>query len=431
MFTLLKQRDFSMLWFASLISQVGDWVLFAALPFYVYVTTHSTLASGATFLASNLPTILFGSAAGVLVDRWDRKRLIVFGELAQGLVLLLLLLVQTENALWIVYVVAFAESSIALLSGPAFQAAIPHTVEEGTLIRANGLLSAGQNIARLIGPPIAGLLMAVISLPGVVLLDAASFFISGALMTLLAAPLQDSVEHSTSAQHGGGILRALREWWAGLQIAGRERWVAVLFVIPALSLLGDGMFTSLLAPFVNGVLGGSALVFGWILTVRGVGGLAGGVVLGTATRRIRASRLIGPAVLLMGGVLLAMVLFASIPAVAVAMFLGGIAAICIFVNISSLLQQGMPDRYRGRVFALYGAVGALAALSGNILGSLLGDVVGISHMLEIAASLNVLAGIIAITMLRGATANRAEKGLVAIPGATDYAELQQTSRTQG
>lgn len=247
-------------------------------------------------------------------------------------------------------------------------------------------------------------------------------------MMLLAAPLQEPVTHSKSTQGGGGVLRALREWWSGLHVAGRERWVAVLFIIPALSLLGDGMFTSLLAPFVNGVLGGSALVFGWILTVRGLGGLAGSVVLSTATKRIKASLLIGPAVLLMGGVLLAMVLLASIPAVAAAMFLGGIAAICIFVNISSLLQQGIPDRYRGRVFALYGAVGALAALSGNILGSLLGDIVGISHMLEIAASLNVLAGIIAITMLRGATAARAEQGLVAVPDAAEYAELQQASR---
>jgi MFS family permease len=428
MFTLLRRRDFSLLWFASLISQVGDWVLIAALPFYVYVTTRSTLASGATFLASNLPTILFGSAAGVLVDRWDRKRLIVFGEIAQGVVLLLLLLVQSEDALWLVYVVAFAESSIAILSSPAFQAAIPHTVEEGWLIRANGLLSAGQNVARLIGPPITGLLMAVISLPGVVVLDAASFFISGALMTLLAAPLQDIAERSKAADAGGGIIRAIREWWSGLQIAARERWVAVLFIVPALSLLGDGMFTSLLAPFVNGVLGGSALVFGWILTVRGLGGLAGGVVLGTVTRRIKASRIIGPAVLLMGGVLLAMVLLASIPAMAGAMFLGGIAAICIFVNISSLLQQGIPDRFRGRVFALYSTVSALAVLSGNILGSLLGDVVGISHMLEIAASLNVVAGIIAFTMLRGATAARAEQGLVAVPDAAEYVELQEISR---
>src|SRR5262249_54112821 len=99
MLTLLRRRDFGLLWFAALLSQIGDWVLIAALPFYVYATTHSTLASGATFLASNLPTILFGSAAGVLVDRWDRKRLIVFGELAQGFVLLLLLLVRSDDRL--------------------------------------------------------------------------------------------------------------------------------------------------------------------------------------------------------------------------------------------------------------------------------------------------------------------------------------------
>src|SRR5262249_47033486 len=155
---------------------------------------------------------------------------------------------------------------------------------------------------------------------------------------------------------------------------------------PGLSLLEDGIFTSLLAPFVYSVLGGTALVFDWMLTVRGLVGLAGGVVLGTATRRIKASRIIGLSVLLMGGVLLAMALLASIPAVGGAMFLGGIVASCIFVNISSLLQHGIPDRYRGRIFALSGTLSALAVLSGDILGGVLGDVVGIAHMLEMAAA---------------------------------------------
>src|SRR4029077_8380276 len=182
MFTVLRQRDFALVWSSALISQLGDWVLIAALPFYVYATTGSTLASGATFLAGSLPTLLFGSFAGVFVDRWDRKRLIVIGGLAQGAVLLLLLLARTADTLWIVYVVAFVESTIAVFSSPAFRAALPQVAGEGQLVRANSLLSAGENVARLIGPPVAGLLMLALSLPGVVAVDAATFFISGALL---------------------------------------------------------------------------------------------------------------------------------------------------------------------------------------------------------------------------------------------------------
>jgi MFS family permease len=416
---LLRRRDFGLLWSAAVISQVGDWVLIAALPFYVYATTHSTLAAGATFLAGNLPTIVFGSFAGVFADRWNRKRLIVLGEVLQGAVLLLLLLVQSQDTLWIVYAVAFAETTIALFSSPAFQAAIPHVAGEGQLVRGNSLLSAGENVARLVGPPVAGLVMLTVSLPGVVLLDAASFFISGALLALLATPLRDArpAGDSPAMKAEAAARRVWREWWDGVRIVASERWVAALFLVPAVSLLGDGIFTALLAPFVSGVIGGSALVFGWSLTARGLGGLAGGLAFGATIKRARAARLIAPCLLLIGAIQLAMVLFPSVPMALAAMALGGITAIGIFVTISTLLQNGVPDRYRGRVFAAYSTCLALAALCGNILGGVLGDAVGISPMLGIAAALNLVAGLVALALLRGTATRRAQDGVVALPGA--------------
>jgi MFS family permease len=415
MLSLVRQRDFRLVWTAALISQVGDWVLIAALPFYVYTTTGSTLASGATFLAGSLPALLFGSLAGVFVDRWDRKRLIVFGELAQGGVLLLLLLVRSVDTLWIVYGVAFVESTIAVFANPAFRAAIPRVVGERELVRANSLLSAGESIARLVGPPFAGLLMIALSLPGVVALDAATFFISGVLLARLSVSLHVApVAGAIPTQEPRNVWR---EWLAGLRIVRGERWIAVLFIVPAISLLGDGMFTAVLAAFVAGVLGGSALVFGWILTARGLGGLIGGVTLGAAGTRLHSPRVIGPCSILLGGALLTMAAFPSISLTIGVMAFGGITAIGVFVTISTLLQNGVPDRYRGRVLAAYSTCSALAVIAGNLLGGALGDRLGATPVIGMAGALSVLAGGIAILTLRGDTARRATRGAVALPGA--------------
>jgi predicted MFS family arabinose efflux permease len=177
------------------------------------------------------------------------------------------------------------------------------------------------------------------------------------------------------------------------------------------------MFTAVLAPFVAGVLGGSALVFGWILTARGLGGLIGGVTLGAAGARLHSPRLIGPCSILLGGALLAMAVFRSIPLTMAVMALGGITAIGVFVTISTLLQNGVPDRYRGRVFAAYSTSCGLAVIAGNLLGGVLGDNFGATPIVGVAGALSVLAGAVAVLTLRGDTARRAKDGVLALPDA--------------
>ena len=90
MLAILRQRNFALLWLGSLISFVGDWVLFIALPVYIYDLTGSALATGGMFIAQTAPRLLFGSIAGVFVDRWDRRRTMIVANLLSAAVLLLL-----------------------------------------------------------------------------------------------------------------------------------------------------------------------------------------------------------------------------------------------------------------------------------------------------------------------------------------------------
>src|SRR5262245_23320257 len=172
MLTLLRQRNFGLLWFGQLISLTGDWFLFIALPFYIYNLTGSTLATGAMFAAQLLPGLLFGSLAGVFVDRWDRKRVMIVSDVLRGLTLLLLLVVQSAEWLWLIYLTTFLQAAIGQFFQPAKNAVIPQLVDEKDLIPANSLNAVSDSLTRLVGPSLGGVMFAALGLNAVVLADA-------------------------------------------------------------------------------------------------------------------------------------------------------------------------------------------------------------------------------------------------------------------
>src|SRR5438552_7049114 len=161
MLAVLRQRDYSLLWFGGFISMLGDFVLFVGLPYEVYRRTGSTIATAGMTLAFLVPNILLGSVAGVYVDRWDRRRLMIAVNLVQALSLLPLLLVN-QLGLWVIYAVIVTESSVSQLFRPAQVALVPSLLRGGKdeLLTANALTGVAQHLARLIGPAVGGVRVA-------------------------------------------------------------------------------------------------------------------------------------------------------------------------------------------------------------------------------------------------------------------------------
>src|SRR5687767_1307664 len=147
MLALLRRRNFGLLWFGGLISVAGDWVLFAALPFFVYQRTGSTLATAGMIVAELVPHVVLGTVAGVFVDRWDRRAILVVTNVAQAVTVAVLILVAEPGMLWLVYVVAAAQSSLAALSGPAETSLVPALVEDEMLVPANALNGLNNRVA--------------------------------------------------------------------------------------------------------------------------------------------------------------------------------------------------------------------------------------------------------------------------------------------
>ena len=393
MLTVLRQRNFALLWLGQMVSVAGDYVLYAALPFFVYDRTGSALAAGGMFMTLTLPFLLFGTVAGVFADRWDRRRTMIASDLLRAAVLLPLLLIRGNEWLWLLYAVAFIESSFGQFFLPAKNALLPRLVKKEDLFRANSLSSFGENLARLVGPSLGGLLMATLGLTAVVLLDAATYLLSGLLIYAITVPpgTPDARKKDDPASAGTrpGVWR---DWLEGLRLMKTHRLLRGLFVSTGIALVGDGMFSALLVIFVKDVLAGDSREFGWLLTARGMGGLAGTFLLGWLGNRIAPTRLVPLGMGVTGLFLLGMVDFPSLGAAVTLIVLAGIGATAWLIGNQTLLQTRIGDSHRGRVFGIFGTLAALATLTGMGLGSVLAEWIDVVIVLNFAAGLMLAAG---------------------------------------
>lgn len=418
MLATLRQRNFALLWFGGLISMAGDWMLRIALPAHVFTMTGSTLATGAMFMAGMLPTLLFGSVAGVFVDRWDRQRTMVLTNLVLAVCILPLMAVQSADLLWIVYVVAFVQSSVGQFFGPAENALLPTLVGEERLLTANSLNALNNNLARLMGPALGGIVAATVGLTGVALIDAATFLVAALLIALIRPHGPARRERPGPAASGERIsLTAVwREWIEGLALVRRDRLLSLLFTIIAIVAVGEGIVSVLFVPFVTEALGGQALELGWLMSAQAVGGLLGGLVIAKIGTGLSPLRMLGPSTLIFG--LIDLVIFVtpafypSLPLELILFVLVGVPAAGFGASLSTLLQSGASDEYRGRIFGAQNTTFALLTLGGMVLASVLGDIAGIVPIISIQGGVYVMAGLLALIYLprvTSASAHRFEK----------------------
>jgi MFS family permease len=411
MLAILRQRNFALLWLGGLISFVGDWVLFIALPVYVYDLTGSALATGGMFIAQTAPRLLFGSIAGVFVDRWDRKRTMITANLLSATALLLLLPVQSVADLWLVYLAAFLQASITLFFQPAESALVPAMVGEEHLVHANALIALNWELTRLIAPPLGGLVMALLGLHAVIAIDSASFLLSAMLIALVAVPAAERVRPKLEQDtHAVDAWRAVgRELIEGFRLVQRDHLVRALFIIIGVAMVAEGIINVLGFPWLKQVLHGDALTRGWMTSAQAIGGLIGGLLIGRVSRRVRPAYLIGLSGIVLGLVSLALINVTALPIdvslwLPVALLLKllqGVPIMGLFVSVDTLLQQSVADRYRGRIFGAYGAISALSMLIGQAAASLLGDRVGLVPVLNWMGIMYFLAGLFALMLLRG------------------------------
>jgi MFS family permease len=402
---VFRRRDYALLWVAGVVSVLGDFVLLIALPFRVYELTGSALATGTTYLAGALPRVLLGSVAGVFVDRWDHRRTMIAADLLRAAVLLGLLAVHSSEALWLVYVVGFAESALSQFFAPARSALLPRIVPPEERLAANSLGAFGDGAVRLIGPLLGGALAGAVGLWGVVLFDSASFLLSAGLLALLrggARPLApagtpDGLLTGAAAARWAAVWRELRE---GLRVVGRKPVVRGTFAVIGLATFAFGMTDPLIPVIMKEVLGGTALDFGALASVQGAGVLVGGLLVARLRRAVPPAGLIALGLGLGSLLLLVMIHAASLPLALALIGPWGACLVVYEVSAATLLQDRVPDGFRGRVFGALATVQGALAVAAIALASLLGAVADVAWVVTGACVLLLFGAGVAAAMPR-------------------------------
>jgi MFS family permease len=403
MIALLRNRNYTLLWTSQLISQIGSWALFAALPFFVFQLTGSVLATGIMFVVEVVPPILFGSAAGVFVDRWDRRWTMIGANVARGFLLLLLLTFRSAEMVWVVYVVAFFASIANLFFGPANNALLPQLVEEQELVSANSLDALGENVARIIGPALGGAILATVGLTAVALIDVASYLVGAGLIFLIQSPAAGIAERQVKDAE-----RSIREEWfefwkdwvSGLRLVSQRRPLSYAFLAVGAALIADSIMSVLLVVFVQNVVGAEAQEFGWILTARGIGGVIGGLIVARVGPRIQPKNLIAMGMLGAGILLIVMLQFPTLPVVLTVAVVVGLPAMAWMIAGQTWMQVHSEDEFRGRVFGAFETYAALMGLLGIGFATLSGESLGALFSLYSAALLFIFAAILAYIILQ-------------------------------
>jgi MFS family permease len=406
MLRLLRQRNFGLLWVGGLISMIGDWVLFVGLPFEIYRLTGSTLATGGMVLALLVPRIVLGSVAGVYVDRWDRRRLMIAVNILLALFLLPLLAVGAVG-LWIAFIVLVVESCLEQLFVPAEMALLPNLLEGGDeeLVTANALSGVNRHLARLIGPAIGGVVVALGGLTAVAIVDATSFLLAAGLIAAIRttksrAERHDSIEHETVS----AWQRLLGEWRDGLHVVGRDVVLRAVMVFLAITAVGEGLTLTLFVPWVRDALHSDSAGYGAVLSTQAIGGLTGALVIGRIGSRINPLRMLIIGALMFGAIDLVLftypVLYPVIGPALVMLVIVGVPGAAMGAAIATLQQVRAEDRQRGRVVGAIGAVAAVGSLIGAVVAGFAGEVLPVVLLLVVQGSGYVIGGVFVAVMTR-------------------------------
>jgi MFS family permease len=415
MLRILRQRNFALLWTGGLISMTGDWVLIVGLPAVVYLRTGSTLATAGMVLSYLVPSIALGSIAGVFVDRWDRRRLMIAVDLLLAAGLLPLLAVDALG-IWVAYAVLILLSCLERLFHPAEMALLPKLLEGGReeLVTANALSGLNQNVARIVGPVIGGAAVALGGLMAVALIDAASFVLSALLILAIrtrtsqtrpGAAADSTAEAPLEEAAASAWARLVREWRAGLGVVASHPVLRALLVFFIITRIGEGLTMTLYFPWAVNALHSDAAGYGWLLSIQAVGGLAGALVIGQIGSRTNPMWLVIGGALAFGLIDLVLftypVIYPFIGPALVLLIIVGVPGGAMMAGIATLQQTQGPDTHRGRVIGAIAAMGSVGSLVGAVGAGILGEVLPVILLLVVQGSGYVIASLVVASMTRG------------------------------
>jgi len=381
-------RAFTLLWFGQLISLIGSAMTWFAFTLWAWGETGKASTLATISFLTFLPTILFSPVAGVFVDRWNRKLVMLLSDLASATGTLVIFLIYSfgDLQIWHIYVVSILAGFFTAFQYPAYSAAITKMLSEKDYVRAQGMLGSARALSGILAPIFAAALFGKIGLSGIMLIDLATFLFAFIILFFIHVPSPNISEVGRSGQ--GSLWHEMQFGFRYIHQRPSLKALTGLFIFAGIFL---AIGATLMAPFILSKTGNSESALATVQSMGAVGGVVGGALLslwGGMKKRIHNILLGGAGACILGITWLGVgnaILFWSIGSFFFAFFEP-------FVEGGNLAiwQTTVPADVQGRVFSARQLLVQVPYLFGMLISGYLAEANAISTIMVIAGVFGAL-----------------------------------------
>lgn len=390
---LLRIRDFRYLWSAQILSDFGDSLTALTLLILIQRLTGSTVAIAGLMVAIAFPTLLFGTLAGVYVDRIDRRKAMLVSDLLRAIVVLAFLFVRSAEMLPAIYAIAFVQAAIGTVFNPARAAFLPRIVGSERLLAANSVSQTSRIVFNLLGTGAAGILAAVgDTLAPAFVVDSVTFFISFLLIGRIRTAGAPEVEEEPS--------RVWAEMKAGFAVMISSRPLRAVLVSLSVTMLGLGAVNVLFVPFLIEDLMVSEAFLGAIEASQVAGMVISGAVVAVLAVRLRPSSLVSVGLVGVGVFVGAISGADAVWQLMALLLLVGLSVGPVQAGANTLSQTLIEDSMRGRVGGALSTLVSAANVTSMGLAGVAAAAIGTRNVFLVSGGVVFTAGLLAFWLFR-------------------------------
>lgn len=391
-FSALRYRDYRVMWLGAFLSTTGTWMATVAQGWVVLSLTNSAFLLGVDGFLATGPMLIFSLFGGVIADRVERKKIMLFSQYLQMTFafILAVLLFAGNVKVWHIFLLSFLTGSAQSFSGPAYISLLPLLVKREDVPNAIAMNSMQFNLARVIGPILAGIALAAWGAAICFAVNGLSF-----LAVILALLLIRSPRVRPAAEQGG-MVDEMKEGFRF--VARRPKLMMLTFLAFAGTFLGMPIVTFL--PVVaKSIFGLEAKGYAWMMTTYGLGSVTGALVVAATAHAAKKGKVALKLQLAFAALLIAFAFSRSLPLSLLIAFCAGVCIVGVISLYSSLVQLTTSDDMRGRVMSIF----MLAFRGGMPLGNLIAGYVAQRWSISTALAVNgaILAMVALFFIVRG------------------------------
>ncbi len=386
-FAALQFRDYRLLWWGMIVSNIGTWMQMVAQGYLVYQMTHSPFALGLVGFVRAVPVFGFSLFAGVVADRVDRRRLLIVTQSLAALFALALAILTSTGVIqvWMIMLLSFLSASVMAFDNPTRQALVPDIVGKEYIANAVALQSAAFNGTGVIGPSLAGVALGFIGIAACFYINAVSF-----IAVIIALFLMSTIPNRTMRKQT--MLQNLREGFG--YVRGNRVVAALLVQMAAVGLFGRP-YTQLMPAMQRDVLHVGATGLGLLMAFSGIGALGGALAIASFSAFKRRGLLLTIVIAVFGLSLIAFALSRSFALSLGLLVIVGCAATMSMSTTNMMIQLGVPGELRGRIMSMYTMIAMGAMPLGSMVLGTVANFIGVPETL-VFGGIGCVAALLAI-----------------------------------